>query len=153
MTGHLGKELRYCCTSRDLISYWQERYHWTSAQAATLDSIATHAVASKLGPAATRRILKLRCGWLPVNDREARHDPDQPPGCSACSNIGLVPETVDHIFQCTASSRRIVIRDHFSRFHSKLREHKTNDCIISAIQTGAIAWIDKFSVVRNHSAI
>ena len=141
ITGHLGKELRYCCTSRDIISYWQGRYHWTSKQAATIDIAPTKLVASKLSMATTGRVQKLRCGWLPVNIRESRHDPDQPPGCAACSSIGLVPETVDHLFQCCAPTRRSAIKTAFERFYPSLRELKTSKYIISAIQTGVLAWI------------
>jgi hypothetical protein len=27
MCGHLAKELRYCCTAPDLLSYWKDRFH------------------------------------------------------------------------------------------------------------------------------
>ena len=46
LTGHLSKEIRYCCTSRDIQSYWKERYNWTSAQAATVDTLGTGTIAS-----------------------------------------------------------------------------------------------------------
>ena len=142
ITGHLGREIRYCCLSRDITSYWKDRYNWTAAQAKTLDTASTKAVSSKLSAASTRRIVKLRCGWLPVNNRESRSDPDQPPGCPACSPGGLVPETVDRLFRCCATSRRKAISEAFTtRFRVKLREFKTAECIISAIKTGALAWI------------
>ena len=142
ITGHLAKELRHCCTSRDLFSYWKDRYNWTAAQAATVDIAATKSIASKLSAASARRIQKLRCGWLPVNSREARHDPDQPSGCAACTPTGIIPETVDHIFQCCATSRRKAVINAFSLFHPKLREFKTSNCIIDALHTGATAWIE-----------
>ena len=115
MTGHLSKQIRHSCTSRDLSSYWKDRYNWTTAQARTIDTAGTSSLAAKLSAASTRRVVKLRCGWLPVNQRESRQDPDQPEGCPACSPTGLIPETVDHIFQCCASARRKAVRDTFSR--------------------------------------
>ena len=142
ITGHLGKEIRYCCTSRDIISYWRGRYSWTAAQAATVDILSTQSIAKKLSAATTRRVQKLRCGWLPVNSRESRQDPDQPAGCVACSSIGLVPETVDHLFQCRAPSRRKAVREAFARFHPAMRELKTPECIISAIRLGVLSWIE-----------
>lgn len=142
ITGHLSKALRYCCTSRDLFSYWQERYTWTTAQVATIDFLATKSIANKLSAASTRRIQKLRCGWLPVNNRESRHDPDQPPGCVACTPTGIIRETVDHIFQCCATSRRKAVNDAFSLFYPNLRECKTSSLIIGALKTGATAWIE-----------
>ena len=102
----------------------------------------TGKIASQLSPASTRRIIKFRCGWLPVNDRESRHDPDHLPGCQACSPNGLVPETVDHIFQCRAPKRKQAVREAFKGLHSKLREFKTSELIITALQTGATAWIE-----------
>ena len=108
--GNLSQELRYCCTAADLASYWKDRYHWMAAQLSLVDNVGTMAAASKLCAATARRIQKLRCGWLPVNSRESRSDPDRLPGCSACSTMGLVLETVDHLFQCRASSRQKEIK-------------------------------------------
>ena len=144
ITGHMGKAIRHCCLSRDITSYWKDRYNWTAAQSCLVDTASTKAVASKLSEASTRRVIKLRCGWLPVNSRESRSDPDQPPGCPACSPTGLIPETVDHLFTCRATSRRTAIGEAFTtRFRAKLREFKTADCIIAAIKTGALAWIEE----------
>ena len=89
-------------------------------------------------------IQKLRCGWLPVNNREARSDPDRLPGCSACSTANMVPETMDHVFQCSSPIRRTAIHDRFSTsFFKYFRSMKTSTCIISAMQIGALAWIEQ----------
>ena len=137
----MGKEIRYCCTEPDILKYWQDRYGWTALQATLIDNVGTKAVAHKLSKGTTRRIQKLRCGWLPVNHREARHDPDQPPGCVACSPTGLIDETVDHIFQCQSQARKSAAAEHFTRFKANLRELKTAHCIIDALQAGATAWL------------
>ena len=55
---------------------------------------------------------------------------------------GLVEETVDHIFQCTSSARRHALLDRFTSFHSHFRELKTANHLISALQTGALAWVE-----------
>jgi ribonuclease HI len=143
ISGRLDHEIRYCCTANDLQSYWQQRYNWTAAQAAYVDIVGTKAAAKTLQPDTARRIQKLRCGWLPVNNREARSDPDRPSGCSACSPANLVPETVDHIFQCTETSRRRAILERFSTFFDYFRSMKTANSIISAIQAGAVAWVEQ----------
>ena len=65
--------------------YWQQRFQWTNTQAASIDIRATQAASRKTRPDMARRIQKLRCGWLLVNNREARSDPDRVSGCSACS--------------------------------------------------------------------
>jgi hypothetical protein len=96
----LASELRYCCTAGDLRSYWCSRFHWSSSQVALINPIGTQKALSKLSPDAKRRIQKLRCGWLPVNRRVARGDPDRDEGCKACSPGNLVEETIDHILQC-----------------------------------------------------
>ena len=142
LNGCLGLELSYCCTAPNLVSYWQSRYGWSDAQACTVDVLGTKGAAAKLRLASVCRIQKLRCGWLPVNNRVARHDPDRLPGCSACSTSGLVEETVDHIFQCTSSARRHTLLDRFTHFHSHFREMKTANHLISALQTGALAWVE-----------
>jgi hypothetical protein len=95
-----------------------------------------------MGSNRARRTQKLRCGWLPVNNREACSDPDRLPGCSACSVSNLTPETVDHLFQCGSTERRRAILDRFHSFHSKLREVKTAPEIICALMTGSLAWIE-----------
>ena len=143
ITGHLAKEIRHCCTSRDLQTYWTDRYNWTAQQATTVDVVALRSVAAKLTPASTQRMTKLRCGWLPVNSRVSRSDPDQPDGCPACSQNGLVSETVDHIFQCCATARKKTLRDAFTRLRSDFRALKTSDVIIAALKAGATAWIEE----------
>jgi hypothetical protein len=90
-----------------------------------------------------RRFQKLRCGWLPVNNREARSDPNRVSGCSACSSSNLTPETVDHIFQCPAPARRRALLERFEGLFTYLRGIKTAPSLLSAMQTGAWAWIEQ----------
>jgi ribonuclease HI len=140
ISGRLDHEIRYCCTATDLLSYWQQRFHWTKTQAHSIDLEGTRAASKKLRPDMARRIQKLRCGWLPVNTREARSDPDRVSGCSACSTANLVPETVDHVFQCTAPARRAVLLERFSSLAIHFRSIKTSRSLIRAIHSGALAW-------------
>jgi hypothetical protein len=74
----------------------------------------TTTTGQKLSPDAKRRIQKLRCGWLPVNRRVAREDPNRDEGCKAWSPGNLVEETVDHILQCEHQPRRDALRDRFA---------------------------------------
>ena len=90
----------------------------------------------------TRRVQKLRRGWLPVNSRESRVDPDRLSGCSACSPSNFVAETVDHLFQCESSARRRAILDRFSTLFSDFRVWKTSKTIIAALLAGALAWVE-----------
>ena len=142
ISGRLATEIRYCCTAPDLESYWQQRYGWTAPQIKMIDLVGTRAVSRGMQVAKARRIQKLRCGWLPVNSRETRMDPDRQAGCSACSRANLTPETVDHLYLCESTERRRAILDRFQSFHFKLRELKTATHIIRALQTGSIAWIE-----------
>jgi ribonuclease HI len=146
VTGRLDHEIRYCCTAPDLLSYWQHRFGWSAGQVKSIDTIGTAAASKGICPEFARRLQKLRCGWLPVNNRESRCDPDRLSGCSACSTINLVPETVDHVFQCPDTQRRRAILDRFTSFYSYLRSLKTAKPLISALQTGAIAWIEGRSI-------
>ena len=123
--------------------YWQHRFRWTKKQTESIDIMATKAASRKIRPDMARRIQKLRCGWLPVNNREARCDPDRVSGCSACSQSNLVPETVDHVFQCPAPARRSTLRARFSGLFTFLRGIKTASSLISAMQMGAEAWIEQ----------
>jgi hypothetical protein len=41
MCGRLARELRYCCTASDLISYWRDRFHWSESQVALVDILGT----------------------------------------------------------------------------------------------------------------
>jgi hypothetical protein len=87
-----------------------------------------------------RLIQKLRCGWLPDNSRESRSVPDRVSGCSACSTANLVPETVDHVFQCTAPLRQTALLNRFSSFFVYFRSMKTSKSLIAALHSGAMAW-------------
>jgi ribonuclease HI len=142
MCGRLASELRYCCTAGDMLSYWQGRFDWSSSQVALLDLIGTRQALSNLAPAPKQRIQKLRCGWLPVNRRESRIDPDRENGCKACSPGNLVEETVDHILQCTCQIRRHAMRDRFDGMTKTFRSWKTSTFVINALRSGAWAWIE-----------
>jgi ribonuclease HI len=141
ISGRINHEIRYCCTATDLLSYWQQRFNWSVSQVNSIDLEGTRAASTKMRVDIARRIQKLRCSWLPVNSREARFDPDQVSGCSACSSANLVPETVDHIFpQCTAHLRRNKLLERFSSFSAYFRSLKTSKLLIAAIQSGTLAW-------------
>jgi ribonuclease HI/exonuclease III len=142
ISGQLAKEIRYCCTAADLESYWQQRYGWSASQARMVDLVGTTAASKGMTTTRARRTQKLRCGWLPVNNRVSRSDPDRPAGCTACSRANLTPETVDHLFLCEFTERRRAILDRFQSFYSTLREWKTSTHIIRALQTGSLAWIE-----------
>jgi hypothetical protein len=146
MGGRLLHELRFCSTMPDLLSYWQTRYGWTTAQLEQLDLSGTHSVSRKVRPATARRLHQLRCGWLPVNSREARIDPDRLPGCPACSPSNLVDETVDHIFQCSAPHRKASMRERVKSSPTLFASWKTSPQIVNALQTGVLAWLDATDV-------
>lgn len=97
---------------------------------------------SRLKGGAQRRVQKLRCGWLPVNRRVARYDPDRHNGCPACTPTGELEETVDHVFQCPERGRRAAVLKGLKGLHDKFREWKTAYCIIKALTAGATAWIE-----------
>jgi hypothetical protein len=137
MCGRLLHELRYCCTMPDLLSYWQTRHEWTQQNLASLDLQGTKMAVCKLRGAKTKLIQKLRCGWLPVNDRQARTELDQLAGCSACSSSAdLVVETIDHIFQCEGVSRRKAIKEKLEMLRSKLSGWGTAPQLSGAILAG-----------------
>jgi hypothetical protein len=46
---------------------------------------------------------------------------------------------VDHLFHCLATTQR---REHLTAFYSHFRSLKTDQPLIAAMQTGAIAWIE-----------
>jgi hypothetical protein len=41
MCGHVSKELRYCCTAPNLLSYWKDRFRWSESQVALVDLLGT----------------------------------------------------------------------------------------------------------------
>jgi hypothetical protein len=108
------------------------------------DVIGTKAAVSCLQHNEASRIQKLRCGWLPVNSRESRADPDCQPGCASCSqgSNNLVTETVDHIFQCRGIQRRAILQRKFATLRFDFRVWKTSEHIITALLAGARAWYE-----------
>jgi ribonuclease HI len=139
MCGCLASELRYCCTAGDLRSYWCSRFRWLSSQVALLDPIGKQKALSKLSPDAKRRIQKLRCGWLPVNRRVSREDPDRQNGYKSCSPGNLVEETVDHILQCLHQLRRDAMHDRSAGMSKTFRSWKTSHLVIDVLWAGALA--------------
>jgi hypothetical protein len=143
MCGRVARELRYCCTASDLLSYWQDRFHWSESQVALVDLLGTQKALAKLSYDAQRRVQqKLPCGWLSVNRRVSREDPDRLNGCSACSTSNLVEETVDHIFQCPCISRRAAMLDRLADMSKTFRSWKTSRLVTHALYSGALAWIE-----------
>ena len=95
----------------------------------------------RLPVAATARICKLRCGWLPVNERESMIDPDRKPGCSACSTVGLNPETIDHMFECQSTSRVALIENKFASFNATMQSLGTCKYIRRTLRFGLLYWV------------
>ena len=54
--GRLAKEIRYCCTATDLISYWQQRFGWTALQAGSIDILGTAVASKRIRPDTARRL-------------------------------------------------------------------------------------------------
>ena len=143
VSSRLAHEIRFCCTAPGLELYWQQRYERSKHTARLVDNLGTIGASRGMPMDKATQVQKLRCGWLPVNDRESRSDPDRQSGCSACSPTNLTPETVDHVFQCRAPEGRRAIRDRFTSFESYFREMRTAEPILRALQNGAIAcWIE-----------
>jgi hypothetical protein len=140
--GQMATELRYCCTAGDLLSYWKDRFHWSEPQVELVDLPGTKKALAKRSFASQQRVQKLRCGWLPVNRRVSRQDPDRPKGCSACSPANLVEETVDHVFQCSALLRRTAIRARLADMSKAFQKWNTSHSVIKALHAGAQAWIE-----------
>ena len=77
INGRLDLELRYHCTASDVLSYWCKRFGWSEQIMSTVEIEGTARALKRLPITAAARICKLRCGWLPVNEQEARHDKDK----------------------------------------------------------------------------
>jgi hypothetical protein len=144
MCGRVATELRYCCTAPDLLSYWRDKFHWSQSQVASVDLLGTKKALAKLPFDAQRRIQKLRCGWLPVNRRVSREDPDRLQSCSAC--LPRVEETVDHVFQCPCRARRRAMLDRLADMSKTFRPWKTSTMLIEALHSGAVAWIQGWDI-------
>ena len=143
IVGKLKKAIQYCCTAPDMFSYWKDRYGWSNSQVESVDTMSIQKASSKLRGGAAIRVQKLRCGWLPINSRGARDDPDRLPGCASCSTAAtMVVETVDHVFQCTAQIRRQALTDRFASLRTDFRAWKTSELLISTLRSGAEAWVE-----------
>jgi hypothetical protein len=75
MCGRLASELRYCCTARDLFSL--ETPVSLVAIPAGVSGSSWNQEGHCQTISAKQRRVQLRCGWLPVNRRVSREDPDR----------------------------------------------------------------------------
>ena len=141
LLGRLSTEIRHHCTADDLRSYYWEKYKWTPEQYKTVDESGTRKAMSRLTGGQLRRVQKLRCGWLPVNRREARIDPDRDDGCVACSPTGVHEETVDHLFQCPQRERRAAVMSKLDGLRTTLLEWNTDRDLINVLYSCAAAWV------------
>jgi len=142
LLGRLGNELRYDCTIHDLRSYYIDRYGWDLSDYELIDEAGVAKAISRLRGGARRRIQQLRCGWIPVNRRVAWTDPDRLSGCAACSPTHMHEETVDHIFQCPAQTRRAFMLSALDDLTKQLGLWKTDTAIVTALTTGEKAWVE-----------
>ena len=142
LRGNLAKEMRYCCTHRDLETYYQSRYEWSDQTLDSIDMDATKGAIAKLNESGKRRIQKLRCGWLPTNYRLhmiQSECEDVSPHCSACAPE--TPETIDHVLQCISNERRQATQAQFLELRDKLSEWNTSEYVTNAMITGATHWM------------
>ena len=142
LRGNLAKELRYCCTQRDLATYYQSRYEWSDQTLEYIDLAATTGAIAKLNESGKRRIQKLRCGWLPTNSRlnmiQMEYE-DVSPYCSACAPE--TSETIDHVLQCPSHARRQATQAQFTDLRDKLSDWNTPEHVTRAIIEGATHWL------------
>ena len=141
MCGRLQEELRCCCTAPSLLAYWTNRFAWTDDTHSLLHHSGADRAISRLDPADLQRVQKLRCGWLPVNRRLSREDPDRPAGCSACQPVDSVEETVDHVLQCPSTRRRTLVTERISSLTKTFREWKTDLMICEIFTAAALHWV------------
>ena len=139
--GRLDHDIRYHCTAPDVLSYWKNWYGWSDSVVHSIEVKGTARALKKLPAAVATKVSKLRCGWLPVNDRVARQDVDKIPGCSACSSVGLTPETVDHLFLCPSPSRVSFLTKKCAALNSKLSSLHTSKYIRRLLNIGMMAWV------------
>ena len=141
MCGRLQEELRFCCTAPSLLAYWTNRFAWTDVTYSLLDHSGADRAISRLDPANLQRVQKLRCGWLPVNQRLSREDPDRPAGCSACRPVDSVEETVDHVLQCPSTRQRTLVTERISSLTTTFREWKPNPTICEIFTAATLHWV------------
>jgi hypothetical protein len=77
MCGRLQEEMWFCCTALPFLSYWTGQHSWADGTHQLLDHSGADQAISRPDPANLRRIQKLRCGWLPVNQQLSCEDPDR----------------------------------------------------------------------------
>ena len=141
MNGHLDHDLCYLCTASDLLNFLCDKYGWLDSIGARIELEGTARALKRLPAAGAIKVSKLRCGWLPVNTRVARQEVDRSPGCSACSSVGMTPESVDHLFLCPSPSRRSLLDKKCTSFNTKLRDLHTTKFIRRTLRYGMVAWL------------
>jgi hypothetical protein len=141
MCGRLQEDICFCCSAPTLLSYWTERCSWKDNTHHLFDQSGADRAISRLDSANLTRVQKLRCGWLPVNRRLSREDPDRMAGCAACRPVDSVDKTVDHVLQCLSPVRRGLLTERLSSFTATLREWKTAPIICQILSAAAHHWI------------
>ena len=141
INGRLDQDLRYHCTAPDVLAYWGKKFAWSNSVVTSIEMDGTSRSLKKLPVPVAARICKLRCGWLPVNEREAMIDPDRQPGCSSCSSVGLCLETVDHLFQCPSACRVSHLGQKFANFKPLLESLGTAKYLSRALRVGMLCWM------------
>lgn len=137
ITGNLASSLRELRHLPALRDYYTEKYTWHSSTWATIDHGATSLAIRRLSPGDRRRIVQLRCGWLPVNKRLAKFMPDREPACPRCNDTATI-ESVEHLIICPFSEPTILVFIH--KLDQHLRTDSTLHPLRTAMITGLLHW-------------
>ena len=137
VTGDLRKQLRYLATAPLIESYWIDKFGWDPNIVDNLDRDSFASVFKNLKASDQRRIIQLRCNWLPVSKRVAKWCSDRQPECHRCPLH--CPESVDHLLQCPEG--RHLQEDFLTDLHNSLSKAGWDPMLITTIRAGLRQWL------------
>lgn len=140
ITGNLASSLRALRQLPVLRDYYTKKFHWQPTTWGIIDHASTSLAIRRLAPGDRRRIIQLRCGWLPINKRLAKFMPDREPACPRC-NDDSVTESVEHLLICPLSAPAITtfIKN---TLDTHLRREQTYHPLRTALTIGLLHWVN-----------
>jgi ribonuclease HI len=142
ITGDIAKSIRKKVQGSAIQKYYCSRFEWTTETWKTIDHDASAKTSRKLSPPDRRRLIQLRCQWLPTNKRLSKFTEDRSPYCPRCSTHPDPPvEDINHLLRCPECvppwSTYIS-----TTLTDELIKHRTHPAMQQAFRGGLTHWAD-----------
>jgi hypothetical protein len=132
ITSHFQEQIQYAGQADDMLTYIDDNFEWTDAQARCVNYLAIGTAKKRLSDARSIRTSKFMHGWLNIGTQKEKFGND--PTCPCC---GRHDEDSLHLFRCEHTS----MQQAFTNQINIMKESLMKDRLPRAVINGFISMI------------